>query len=34
MAVAVVVIASLVSALLVRRRMDRFNLIEVLKARD
>ncbi len=34
MAVAVVVVASLVSALLVRRRMDRFNLIEVLKARD
>jgi putative ABC transport system permease protein len=34
MAVAVVVVASMLSALIVRRRMDNFNLVEVLKARD
>jgi putative ABC transport system permease protein len=34
LAVVIVVLASLVSALIVRRRMDHFNLIEVLKARD
>lgn len=34
LAVVVVVLASLLSALIVRRRMDRFNLVEVLKARD
>ena len=33
-AVAVVVFASLLSALIVRKRMDSFNLVEVLKARD
>ncbi len=34
MAVVVVIAASLFSALIVRRRMDKFNLVEVLKARD
>ncbi len=34
LAVIVVVLASLLSALFVRRRMDHFNLVEVLKARD
>lgn len=33
-AVIVVVLAALLSALLVQRRIDRFNLVEVLKARD
>lgn len=33
-AVVVVVMAAIASALVVRRRMDRFNLVEVLKARD
>jgi putative ABC transport system permease protein len=33
-AVAVVIVGAIVSALVVRRRMDRFNLVEVLKARD
>lgn len=34
MAIVVVIAASLFSALIVRRRMDKFNLVEVLKARD
>ncbi len=34
LAVVVVVLASLVSALIVRKRMDHFNLVEVLKTRD
>ncbi len=34
LAVAVVIVGAIVSALVVRRRMDRFNLVEVLKARD
>ena len=33
-AIVVTILAALASAFLVRRRMDRFNIVEVLKARD